>query len=327
MRRSAKQIFIHIGAQKTASAMLRRTLAGMECDLQREGVRLVKRHEVGEAAYFGHIHKISRGRLTRESPVQDAVDKALEKVLEGPEGKVLMTSEHLFSKLELDSFFQNIDECLHFLQHRWIGHDLKIILYVRSQEAYVTSCYAQFISLGRSFSFDDFIGQKVPRHLDWYKVCENIAGVIGRENLMVRPYESIRDLGPVAYFEDFLRFVGVDSSLAERAAEVSSSGARSNRGLSAPAIEVARHANGILEREDREKLRKFLQNNMSTSTHPKAIFWSDEQLAEMDRIYGASNRVLFERYMPAFDGARYGYPGLRDRALGEEESRGLVEAM
>lgn len=302
-----KELLIHIGAQKTASALLRRTAASLKPELAEAGLYLMTRSEVSAAPFHDYIHRMNLGQLSRHDRVPQDVAHSLSEVANRPEPRVLIMSESLFSRLPLESFFQNVSESLAFLRDEWAPHRLRLILYVRRQPSFIVSCYAQFISMGRTFSFDEFTGGDLPDHLNWHTVCSDISSVIGRENLIVRPYEMIGQSGAVGYAKDFLETVGLDASLAERAGEIAARGAKSNRGLSQPAIEIARAGNAVLPAKERLKLRKFLQNTFSTATHAKPEFWSPEQEADLKAHYAGSNGALFREFMPDRDPVALGY--------------------
>lgn len=302
-----KDIFIHIGAQKTASALLRRTAMRLKPELAAAGVSLMTRAEIAAEPFHDHVHRLNTRDALRSDPVSQEVMDSLARVVKRPEPRILLMSESLFSRLPLDSFFQNISESLAFLKNHWDPHRVRLILYVRRQSSFVTSCYAQFISMGRTFSFEDFTGGAVPEHLNWHRVCSDIADVIGRENLIVRPYETIGEAGATKYVTDFFEIMGVSKGIADRVEEVTSLGAKSNRGLSQAAIEIARVGNDVLKEKERIKLRRFLQNTFSTASHPKPVFWSKEQEAELHAHYAASNSALFQEFMPDRDPSALGY--------------------
>lgn len=295
----AKTIWLHIGAQKTASALLRRSMTVEKDTLEQMGWRLVRRDEIANAPFFSHISEINAGRLDLDADIPSDVEQSLHRVIETPAPEILFMSEDLFCDLSVEAFYQNISKGLQFLKAFWAPHDLRVVLYVRAQPDYVVSCYSQLIALGRTLGFPEFVGDTVPTHLDWHHVCSSIADVLSEKNLIVRPYETIHQLGSEGYVEDFRSLLGIEGEISDEALAIGRGGARSNRGFSAEALEIARFGNGILEREDRARLRKFLQNTFSTATHSKPVFWSDQELTDMKAHYKASNQALFNRFIPS----------------------------
>ncbi|MGB3409521.1 MAG: hypothetical protein WBA67_18725, partial [Jannaschia sp.] len=272
-------------------------------------VKLIDRTALSDTVFFHYLERISAGRVDAAAPVPTRVADDLTRLVSGPHQTVLATSEIMFSRLPLSDFYQHTAEALRMMGRLLPDYRIQVILYVRQQTAFVESCYTQLVQTGREITFEDYIGGDIPRHLDWARVCDDIAGAVGAENVTVRPFEVIRDMGSEGFLRDFLSIIGLsedqmtsfsfDDALAE--------GATANRGFSQVAVDMARFTMPMLNPNQRKRLRKFLQDHFSTRDFPRPAYFTPDQAIAVAREYSESNARLFEAHMPDFDAARLGY--------------------
>ena len=185
---------------------------------------------------------------------------------------------------------------------------LTLVLYVRRQDTYLESAYMQRIQHGKTLSFEEYIARRNTESFDWNSLASSLAGVVGRENLEVVPYESVK-AGPAAYVNVFLERCGVPLQLTESDIPPG----RSNRSYSAIALEIARRSNDLLTKEEQKVLRRFLQDNFSNVTHPRPQLLSDEARSEFLAGYARSNQILEETYFDPDLGISYGAQAVKPR--------------
>lgn len=306
---AGKDIYLYIGAHKTASTTVRRLLMGNSTELAARGVKLVARKTIVESSFFAHLTKVISGTAAADVAAVSAGDLAeLRGFVDGPYSRVLMTSEDMFKRLPLKNFYDNIGLGLRLIQQLLPEDRVHVVLYTRNQPAYVESCYLQLVHLGRALTFSRFTGQKgLPDHLRWKKVCDEISAVVGPERLIVKPFEIIRKLGGSGFFYDFAESVGIPDARSLPLDDEVLQGKRGNRSYSDIAMQIALLAAPVIRDKDNKRLRQFLQEHFSSDTYPRPELFRPQQVARMKSLYAEDNAALFAQYMPQYDGAALGY--------------------
>lgn len=72
-------------------------------------------------------------------------------------------------------------------------------------------------------------------------------------------------------------------------------------------MRIARQVNPMLNDQERKLLRRFLQENFSTASHPRAELLTPEARQELFDRYAPSNRELFESHDLGGPGDVLGY--------------------
>lgn len=118
---------------------------------------------------------------------------------------VVMSDEHIWTGFsDIDSFWEEIFEVI-----TKAGHELKVIVYLRRQDQFIQSYWAQLVKESRKISFRSYIEKKgYDKHLHYDVELAKIASVIGEENLLVRPYER-GHLYKDSLLSDFFHTIGM----------------------------------------------------------------------------------------------------------------------
>jgi hypothetical protein len=299
-----RKLHFHIGAHKTASSFLASNLRAGEAGLAGQGVGVIFRDTVFKTPFAREVLEVAHG--TRAAgEVTGRARKSVRALLARFEGDVLVLNEDLVCRLAVKDFYQNIAAAVRHVRATLPEEALHFILYVRRQPEYLESVYMQHVHLGRALKFERFLARADAVDLSWLRVVEDLAAAAGPENVTVRPFETIR-AGEDRFLREFLRVCGVPDP--ESFAADATGGRATNRSYSGIAMKIARRTNALLEnKKDRRMLRRFLQENFSTATHPRAELLDPEARAALAARYAASNRALFERYDLGADGAALGY--------------------
>ena len=299
-------LYLHAGAHKTASSFLQSLLRLHQNEVKKKGVRVLFRSQVINRDFQRCLDRIGSG--DERSEVFDLLRTDISDSL--PKSKklnCLITNEDLFSKISIDDFYSGIGKSIQAIKSALPNWNVVFVFYVRKQADYIESVYSQYVHLGKSLSFSEFVRNGFPDYLYWDRVLEEVAEVVGVDNVVVKPFESIKSLGGKGFYIDFLGSIGVDDL---RGMDVSndvevSSGA--NRSYSGLAVEIANKVNPLLNRDEKVVLRRFLQENFSTATHARPLLFGDEKKNEIFDFYSASNERLFSKFMSGHDGAALGY--------------------
>ena len=302
-----RTIHFHIGAHKTASSFLQANLrAGVE-GLAGQGLGVIFRSQVVDTPFAAEVIEVAHGTRT-PGDVTLRARKSIRALLRKLPGDALVANEDLLCRLNVQDFYQNIGPAVRHIRAILPEDDLRFILYVRNQPDYLESVYMQFVHLGRPLKFDRFMSRAEAVDFSWLRVVEDLAEAAGPQNISVRPFETIRTGGADAFLREFLKLSGVGDPEVFSVGPEAEHGRASNRSYSELAMKIAQKANPLLkDKKDRRMLRRFLQENFSTSTHPRARLLAPEARMEIAARYAPSNRALFERFDLGADGAALGY--------------------
>jgi len=302
-----KQAIIHIGAHKTASTFLQQNLIRYKDRLMDEcGLGLVTRADMLPTAFGKEIYAVSQ-REHPETEITDAAKKSLRALLPDGNSSVLITNEDLICHLDIQDFYEGAENAIRYLRAALAEYDLHVIFYIRKQTNYLESIYVQLVHLGRRLKFQQFMERAAPVDLSWLRAVESMERALPPGRLHLRTYEQIRNVGQTAFYQDFLSLCRIDDVASFDIDESLAKGRPANRSYGKLGLQIAQRVNPILSPKERKLFRRFLQENFSTATHPRAELLNEEQQKEMSEKYRASNKKLFERYDLCADGVSLGY--------------------
>lgn len=265
---------------------------------------LVTRADIMPSAFGQEIYEVSQRRHP-ETDVTDAAKKSLHSLL--PSGNVLITNEDLICHLQIQDFYQNAESAIRYLRTALSDFNLHLIFYIRKQADYIESIYMQFVHLGRRVKFAQFLERAAPVDLSWLRAVEAMERALPPGRLHLRAFEQIRNLGEVEFYRDFLSLCGVSDVGNFTVHDEYSKGRAANRSYGQLGMQIAHRVNPLLNRKERRMLRRFLQENFSTATHPRAVLLDELQREAIFDKYRESNRRLFKRYDFGVSGERLGY--------------------
>lgn len=293
---SPKRVILHIGAHKTASSLLQSALRTHTDDLANDGLRVLHRAQIMESPFYEALWSI-QGTGDGVQAIAPAVRKWLDAQLRDGAPNLLMSNEDFFNKPSTPEFFAHIGPRLEYVKRCFPSAEVSVILYTRSQADYVESLYMQHIHVGRALRFASFIKRFDEADLSWRRVADEIAAAVGRERTSVAPYESIKRIGDVAFYQAFLRHCGITdpSRYSFDGALARSRGA--NRSYSQLALQIATRVNPLLNPQEKALMRRFLQENFSNVTHPRAVLFTPEERAAFLGRFHAENMALFDSHM------------------------------
>lgn len=279
-----KQLFLHIGTQKTGTTTIQSILSKNKKRLQNERI-----------GYLGRFAKLAREMRVINQPnpeLEKSIQQAFEKELE----------QH--SDIDLDSFvvsnekftgdkmiaYRNsglIAESLHRILEPF-SLDIKIIVFIRRQDKFIESTYAQKVYSGSSLSFSEFIELFDESDFHWTNLLDSYASVFGKENILVHRFDRKYLPQKNSLIHTFGEAIGSDF-LRNFSGELIK-----NQGYSRNTLEIAKLSNKHLDKREMRLLRDILRK-----ADPKTrsySFFSDKERERFLDIYRSSNKEVAKNY-------------------------------
>lgn len=194
-----------------------------------------------------------------------------------------------------------------------IGCQLKVIVYLRRQDELIQSLWNHAIKMDwrLHLPFDEYIRRKKYTYfpLDYYGQLNEIAKIIGKENLIVRVYEKGQFEGAGhTIMSDLLHVLGLE--MTER---FTIENTMSNPGLKGNFIEMKRIVNNIPEYREMPDFMRIPLIYASTYQSQKnpaprqSLFVHQDQAAFLE-TYAEGNRKIAEEFLGRADGILFREP-------------------
>jgi hypothetical protein len=205
-------LYIHIGTHKTGTTALQEFLFRNRIVLRKRGLQYLKTGITKEGAHHHFAssirrtpHPIYRPEMIYETYCQKLSEEANRDVAN------LVSSEIFCENIQYDQIY---------LLKRYF-RKIHVVIYLRRQDHYLESYYSQLVKGGY---YNNDIGtlfqqhvktnhvDKINKHnMNYLKLCNGWADLVGIENVVVRPYEKKQFLEGNIY-SDFLNIFSIDMS-------------------------------------------------------------------------------------------------------------------
>lgn len=309
-------VYLSIGTPKTGTTAVQTFLRENEGLLNKQGYCYPDfTSEFGKGNRYknrnGHFLIFNEGNVFQfdEAAVQAKAFQILEDLAKRYENIILSDEEIWKIGTRRENFWQKTVG-----DFQKIGCELKVIVYLRRQDLFIQSLWNQNVKsrfVMRTESFEEYrtTDAFLNYPLDYFKHLSNIAEAVGKENLIVRPYESGQFEGEEhSVFSDFMRCIGL--TLSE---DYTRETVKHNMGLRDNFIEIKRILNGIPEYA---AMNDFMNDAVRTASdhiarenlHPDTSMFTYEQQVEFLEKYGESNRKTAETFLGRPDGRLFYEP-------------------
>lgn len=274
-----KKLFIHIGTHKTGSTALQSTL--------RANIRLLRKYDYSyitdDKAQSHNVREIASENTEELVNEKDRLCKIIQKQ---SSTNIVLSSERYFGNYK--NSYSGINQIAYNLRFVTQPYETKIIVYFRRQDTFIESLYTQTIQDGQSWSFKEFADAIDFENFDWKQLIKPYVEHFGRDNIYIRPYEKSQLKHGIV--NDFAALIGIGADSLNDA-EIPQL-AKTNIGLSRPALEVARLCNASLNEQERLALISLLQGSNSKKTFERYSFFSNTERKALLEIFQSSNRDL-----------------------------------
>lgn len=177
-----KEIYLHIGLQKTGTTAIQKYLASNYKTLLNSGILYPKscRSKIKHNQLFDVIaQKQSYSNTVWDQLVQEISSSTVKKVIISDEAFCLFDQSQIkIIKQKLSSLF-----------------DVKVIIFLREPSSFLFSLYKYNIKCGNAYySFNEFLNRNISR-CDYQKIVLKWSQNFGEENILIQSYEATKNIG------------------------------------------------------------------------------------------------------------------------------------
>lgn len=305
------KLYLHIGMPKTGTTYIQNFLRANNNVLKEKGYVYpdfgVRFDAVGanRNAHFlvSVIRDENKKRLVgTEHEIEDECFEKLYGLFE-EYPNVIISEESIWNSAERKrdkNFWKNLKERLE--SH---GISLKIIVYLRRQDLYIQSFWAQQIKESRfSDTLQEYIKSSAFKRakLDYKQRLDEISKFVGKENVLVRVYEKEQYAPPQkTIVSDFLKTVGLQYT-----DEYTELERLPNRSLSGVYLETMRELNkvGIFDVHNKyvqTLMKTVAENNDDIKSISSNEFMTSEEAVEFLAKYKDTNDAVAREYLSRGD--------------------------
>lgn len=298
----SKTFYLHIGMPKTATTALQTFLPLNQKILNRHGFVYPEMPFEFEGVAPGRNGYFLSFWLHRKDHPEwkkglELVEKSIKKY-----ENVILSDEGLWSRQRMRKFWKRIRRKVYRMDA-----DIKVIVYLRRQDDEIESIWNQRVKSRKVHiqeSFEEYMqnGDYAYMPLDYDQALDRIVKWIGKENLIVRPFEKQQFAGGTIY-ADFLHAVGLEFT-----DEYELPPYTANVRLPDNAVEIKRQVNGLFKKNDtfdfynEAMIDAFGTGLMKERPRQKTSMFSPEQRAEFMERYEKGNAYVAREYLGRDDG-------------------------
>lgn len=300
-------IYLHVGAPKTGTTALQIFLYNNRKRLEKRGLfypdfqsQFTNIAENRNAHFLIHrFYNDKHGRqLEKERALRKEYYGKLSEAVKRYE-QVLLSEEMIWNAPYMtDKRFAELKRNLDMM-----NADLKIIVYFRRQDLVISSYWGQLVKSRLNMGFDEFISSDkyLLYHLDYAKRLQEIADVVGKENIIVRAYEKGQYEGEEhTLISDFLSIFGLTTEGLKGAEK------QFNTGIARRYLETksALNSNPVFHEKKNflVPILKELQYRKGEDALVGKNYFTEQGRKEFLSRFEESNRLVAREYMNRQDG-------------------------
>ncbi|MCD7824453.1 MAG: hypothetical protein LUH14_00560 [Clostridiaceae bacterium] len=308
-------LYLHVGTPKTGTTTIQYFLAQNRDTLNKKGYSFpdMKYHFDTIGKYrnahflFHHIYNEQNERQYEEENAlrKEGMETLLKQFHETE--NIILSDEALWNgAYTVPDFWKELYTTLSAA-----GHTLKVIVYLRRQDSYIQSYWAQSVKCkSMNLDFAGYLATKPWKrvHANYIKTLDYIASYIGQENIIVRPFEWQQFCsGPEGHSltADFLHYIGL-----ELTEEYASADNVKNGTISGEYIQIKQILNSNPAFSDKKGFMVSLLRNATMNQEEKAsyqrasCFPSGDPSAFLEK-FEAGNAEIAKRYLNRRDGVLF----------------------
>ena len=307
-------VYLCIGTMKTGTSSLQAFMKNNRKELANQGYCYPKNHISGRNilnrnAYF-LIYKPYTDTEPSEEEVRAKGMHRMEELAKKYDNIVLSDELIWHYSGRRKNFWHRTKE-----EFEKIGCQVKVVVYLRRQDELVQSLWNQNVKSGErwNMTFEEFIEMRKYRYfpLDYYKKLTQIANIMGKENMIVRVYES-GQFEDGDLIKDYTKTLGIALN-----DQFDMLDATTNLSLKGNFVEIRRMVNKVpAYQEMPDFLRKVLTKASSEKNEidpiEKTSFFKYEDQVAFQNKYNKSNEKVAREFLGREDGVLFYKPVKED---------------
>ncbi|MDO6730348.1 hypothetical protein Q4577_09975 [Marinovum sp. 2_MG-2023] len=270
----ARRLTFLIGAHKTASTHLQRSLVANRAALAPEGVGVIGPMPIG--ADILPLSNLLRGRAD-PALLALAADGFLTKQA-GDAADIVLMNENIVSPtlapdmgLDDNQFYKFAPGRLKRVLQLFPDHDIRVGMAIRSPDSFLVSAWQENMK-GHAFRpFRNYLGQTDVTQLSWWKLVKRLRQAIGDTPLFLWRYEDYPAVVPTV----------LTHCIGAAAAKVTMQDSAANPGFSAAALEFLARQGQVTKETTADALARFPKGRENPPFQP----WNDAELRAMSERY------------------------------------------
>lgn len=192
-----KELIIHAGRHKTGTTSIQRFLALNYSKLLSEHNLLYP--VTGRDRYYEYHHQLFEQLVTSHKGMDANLTELLNLEIDAKSPDRVIVSSEILSRTSVT------ENKLEKIKKAFSDFTVIIVIYLRRQDSYLRSEYAERVKRGLLFSPDTIYDLDV--ELDYYKFIEKFSRVFGRECIRVRVFEDAVKIG---IYNDLLSTLNIE---------------------------------------------------------------------------------------------------------------------
>lgn len=273
-----------IGAHKTASTHLQRSLVAQKAPLAKAGVGIIGPMPIGGTLV--PLSELLRGRADPEL-LGLAAEGFLQKHAGTAETVVLMNENILSASLAPEMALKD-SQLYTFAPPRvrrlldlFPDHDIQVGMAVRNPAGFLVSAWQEHMK-GHAFRpFRDYLGSTDVTEVSWLRLVKKLRQALGETPLFLWRYEDYPGVAPAVLHQ----------SMGPAAADVTLQGSAANPGFSARALDYLAEAGEVTKETTAEALRRFPKG----AENPPFQAWNEAEKKAMSERYDQDLRRIEAR--------------------------------
>jgi hypothetical protein len=278
------RLYLHIGTHKTGTTAIQHALSQNNALLQKEGFAYLPTPK--EFKLLSTIKKLDNELI---STCRTELKRRVKHLNRRYVNLRFLMSWEGFSGDPL-SGYRNAGIVAEHLRQITENFDVYIIVYLRAQDDFVESLYTQYIHIGESYSFQQFVKTYPVSSFNWERLLRCYSERFGKEKIIVRIYDKAFLPEKDSLLRDFAHIVGIRSS------SLHTGVVTLNLGYSRDAIEIARLINPYLNSDEKVHFRRILQSTWTKHPFERYSFWNSKERKEFLALYSKSNAIVAKEY-------------------------------
>lgn len=311
-----KIVFLHIGTHKTGSTSIQNVLTKEKEKLKKEGIY-----------YLGSFRELSKPMKLRteydEEHVRRFQKNARERIEQNKKFKphTYIASNENWSGRMLNAYDNAaLNAKILYDIFKPFEFEIKIIVYLRRQDLFLESAYAQKIKRGDiDVPFIDFLEVVNSKKLHWNNLLDSYAEFFGRDNIIVERFAKEYLPTPNSLIQSFGKIINSNHLTRYEKTVVE------NRGYSKDVMEFARLANKHLTSEEIRTLRSLLiEANIKSDNYS---YFNVNNRKELLSHFEKSNRKVVTDYLGGKEDELFSIKELADGKSPKDYKGFSIEAL